>query len=65
MSAVVGVPSEDIVAVHPPPPTFTVAAAGHDIVGLMLSTTVTVCMHVAVLPLPSVTVHVTLVNPSE
>ena len=35
------------------------------IVGSMLSTTVTVCVAVAVLPEASVTVHVTTVSPNE
>ncbi len=42
----------------------TVYDAGQVIVGSTLSVTFTVCVHVAVLPLPSVTVQVTVVGPS-
>ena len=42
----------------------TVISDGGIMVGSILSTTVTVCVAVAVLPEPSVTVHVTVVSPS-
>ena len=64
LSAVTGVPSDATVAVHVPAPTFTVMFEGQVIVGLMLSTTVTVCEHVAVFPLPSVIVQITVFTPS-
>ena len=44
---------------------FTVRSAGATIVGFVLSSTVTVCVAVAVFPALSVTVHVTIVDPSE
>ena len=52
------------VATHELVPTFTVTLGGHAIVGGRLSVTVTVCVHVAVLPATSVAVHVTVVTPS-
>jgi hypothetical protein len=64
LSEVAGVPSETPLAEHFPASAFTVTAAGHVIVGFSLSTTVTLCVQVAVLPRPSVTVHVTLVVPT-
>ena len=62
LSLVVGVPRLTPVAVHA---VFVVVvtSAGEVIVGLTLSFTVTSCVLVAVLPLPSVTVHVTVVVP--
>ena len=63
LSAVVGVPKATPVATHVPAPTFTLTAEGQVIVGLMLSVTVTIWSQVAVLPLPSVTVQVTVVFP--
>ena len=60
LSAVTGVPKETPVAVQP----LLVVAftmAGAVIVGLTLSVTITVCAAVDVFPLPSVTVHVTVV----
>jgi hypothetical protein len=62
LSAVVGVPRATPVAVQP---VFVLAVtfAGHVMVGFTLSLTVTVCTQVAVLPLLSVTVQVTLVTP--
>jgi hypothetical protein len=56
------VPRATPVAVHP---LFVVAFtfAGQVIVGFTLSVTVTVCEQVAVLPLPSVTFHITVVVP--
>jgi len=62
LSAVVGVPSDTPVAVQPELVTaFTVA--GQVMVGATLSVTDTVCVQVAVLPAPSVTVQVTVVFP--
>ena len=63
LSFVVGVPRLTPVAVHA---VFVVVVipAGAVIVGFTLSFTVTSCVAVAVLPLPSVTVHVTVVVPS-
>jgi hypothetical protein len=43
---------------------FTVTFDGAVIVGFVLSFTVTVCVAVAVLPEPSITVHVTIVVPN-
>ena len=47
-------------------PLFVVAVtfAGHVITGATLSVTVTVWLHVAVLPDPSVTVQITVVTPN-
>ena len=50
-------------ATHVPAPTFAVMFDGHNIVGLMLSTIVTVKEHVAVLPAASRTVYVIVVTP--
>ena len=63
LSAVVGVPRDTLVAVHA---VFVVVviSAGDVIVGITLSFTVTNCVLVAVLPLPSVTVQVTVIVPS-
>ena len=62
LSAVTGVPSDTPVAVHPELVTaFTVA--GQVMVGATLSVTDTVCVQVAVLFAPSVTVQVTVVFP--
>ncbi len=63
LSAVVGVPRLTPVAVQPEF-VVTLTVAGQVIVGGTLSVTFTVCVHVAVFPLPSVTVHVTVVLPS-
>ena len=65
LSAVTGVPSDATVAVHDPATTFAVILAGHVMVGLILSITVTVCEQVAVFPLPSVTVQITVLAPME
>ena len=54
----------DNAVLHTPASTFTVTSAGAVIVGSMLSTTVTICVAVAVFPDPSVAVHVTVVLPS-
>lgn len=63
LSAVVGVPNDTPVDVHP---VLVVeeTAAGAVIVGFTLSITVTNWVAVAVLPDPSVTVHVTVVAPN-
>ena len=65
LSEVVGVPNVtfDNAVLHTPASTFTVTSAGAVIVGSMLSTTVTICVAVAVFPDPSVAVHVTVVVP--
>ena len=65
MSEVVGVPKVTFVnaVLQAPASTFTVTADGAVIVGSILSTTVTTCVDVAVFPLPSVTVQVTVVLP--
>ena len=58
LSAVVGVPRGTLAraVLQVPASTLTVTAAGAVMVGSMLSTTVTTCVAVAVLPDPSVTV---------
>ena len=63
LSLVVGVPNETPVAVQPEF-VVTFLAAGAVMVGFTLSVTVTVWEAVAVLPLPSVTVQVTVVVPN-
>ena len=50
-------------AVQVPAPTFAVMLEGQVIVGRVVSTTVTFCVHVAVFPLTSVTVQTTAVVP--
>ncbi len=63
LSAVVGVPRLTPVAVQAEL-VVTLTVAGQVMVGGTLSVTDTVWVQVAVLPLPSVTVHVTVVLPS-
>jgi hypothetical protein len=63
LSAVVGVPNEATVASQEAASAFTLIAAGQVIVGFWVSVTVTTCEQVAVNPLASVTVHVTVVEP--
>jgi hypothetical protein len=63
LSAVVGVPMLAIIALHELAPAFTFTAAGQVIVGFWVSVTVITCVQVAVRPLASVTVHVTVVAP--
>ena len=63
LSAVVGVPRFTPVAVQAVLVN-VLMFAGQVIVGKMLSVTVTVCVQVALLPLPSTTVQVTVVVPS-
>ena len=61
LSFVVGVPSATPVAAQLPASAATGTSVGHTIVGFSLSVTVTICVHWAVFPVPSVTVHVTVV----
>jgi hypothetical protein len=61
LSAVTGVPKLTLEAVHEVATAFTFVGAV--IVGLVLSATITICVVVAVLPLPSVTVQITVVFP--
>ena len=63
LSLVTGVPITTEVATHVPASAFTVTVEGAVMVGKVLSTTVIICVAVAVKPLPSVTVHVTVVLP--
>jgi hypothetical protein len=63
LSAVVGLPSDGIVALQDPASALTLMAAGHVIVGFCVSVTLMVWVHVAVFPLASVTVKVTVVEP--
>jgi hypothetical protein len=63
LSAVVGVPIEAKVALQDAGSALTFTAVGQVIVGYWVSVTVTICVQVAVRPLPSVTVHVTVVEP--
>jgi hypothetical protein len=63
LSAVTGLPKTTLVAVLPLL-AVTVTFAGQVIVGAVASLTVTLCAHVAVFPLPSVTVQMTTVVPS-
>ena len=64
LSAVIGEPNATPVAVQPEF-TLTLIATGAVIVGNTDSLTVTICVAVDVFPLPSVTVHVTVVAPSK
>src|SRR5450759_3285359 len=65
LSAVAGVPSVAVVVQFPAPSAEVVVIilAGHTIVGFSLSVTVTVWLQLAVRPLPSVTIQLTVVNP--
>ena len=65
LSAVVGAPKVTLEAavVHEPASTLTVTSAGAVIVGLILSSTVTVAVAEFVLPAGSVTVSVTVLAP--
>jgi hypothetical protein len=56
LSAVVGLPSDGIVALQEAMSALTLMAAGHVIVGFWVSVTVMVWVHVAVFALASVTV---------
>ena len=64
LSAVVESPRLTLVAVHP---SFveTLTFAGAVMVGTVVSLTVTICVAVAVFPLASVTVQVTVVSPTS
>ena len=64
LSDVVGEPSDTDDAVQSPASASTTTVAGQLIVGSSLSSTVTVWVQLAVLPLPSVTVQVTVVFPN-
>ena len=65
LSAVTGDPSVAVVVQFPVASDEVVVTtlAGQVIVGFSSSVTVTVCVQLAVLPLPSVTIHVTVVTP--
>src|SRR5204863_1881712 len=63
LSLMLGVPRLTPVAVHCPASVWAVTAAGAVMVGLSRSSTVTTWLAVAVLPLASVTVQVTVVAP--
>jgi hypothetical protein len=56
LSAVIGLPSDAIVASQEPASALTLMAAGQVIVGFWVSVTVMIWVHVAVFPLASVTV---------
>jgi hypothetical protein len=56
LSAVVGVPSDGIVALQEAMSALTLMAEGHVIVGFWVSVTVMIWVQVAVFPLASVTV---------
>jgi hypothetical protein len=56
LSAVVGIPSDGIVASQEAMSALTLMAAGQVIVGFWVSVTVTIWVQVAVFPLASVTV---------
>src|SRR6185295_18199699 len=62
LSLVTGVPRLTFVAVHP---AFadTVTSDGQTIVGFIVSRTITRCVQLFVLPLPSTAVHVTMLVP--
>jgi hypothetical protein len=62
LSAVVGVPTV-MIASHEAGSAFTFTAAGQVILGFCVSVTVTICVQVAVKPLASVTVQMTVVEP--
>ena len=63
MSLVTGLPKATFVAVHLPALALTTTAAGQLIVGFSVSLTVTLCVQLAVFPLVSVTVQLTVVTP--
>jgi hypothetical protein len=63
LSAVAGVPSDAIVASQEAMSALILMAAGQVMVGFWVSVTVMVWVHVAVFPLASVTVKVTVVEP--
>ena len=63
LSAVTGTPKATPLAVHNPASVFTDTSIGQVIVGSSISVTVTFWLQLAVLPLKSVTVHITTVTP--
>jgi hypothetical protein len=63
LSLATGLPNATFVATHVPALALTTTAAGQLIVGFSVSFTVTLCVQVAVFPLVSVTVQVTVVTP--
>jgi hypothetical protein len=63
LSAVVGVPSDAIVALQEPASALTFTVGGQVILGFWVSVTVMIWVQVAVFPLASVTVKVTVVEP--
>ena len=63
LSSVVGVPSVTPVASQEPGSGFSVISTGQIILGSILSSTTTSCVHVAILPWISETVYVTVVLP--
>jgi hypothetical protein len=63
LSAVVGVPRLATMALHEAGSALTFTVGGQVIVGFWVSVTVTICVQVAVRPLASVTVQVTVVEP--
>jgi hypothetical protein len=63
LSAVVGVPRLAMIALQDAGSAFTFTAAGQVMVGFCVSATVTTWVQVAVKPLASVTVQVTVVEP--
>lgn len=63
LSAVVGVPSEATIALHEPGSAFILTEGGQVILGTWVSATVTIWVQVAVKPLASVTVQVTVDEP--
>ena len=62
-SVAVGVPSTTLLATHGLALTVVFTAAGQVIAGVCASVTITVWLHVAVLPFTSVAVHVTVMFP--
>lgn len=63
LSDVVGMPSVATIALHEAGVTFTLMADGQLILGFWVSITVTIWVQVAVKPLASVTIQVTVVEP--
>ena len=63
LSEVMGVPNITPLAVQVPKSEFTDTAGGQLIFGFSVSLTVTICVQVAVLPEPSITVQMTVVLP--
>src|SRR5213593_3895531 len=64
LSLMLGAPSDTALATHLPASVLTVTATGAVMVGFWVSLTVTSWLAVAVLPLASVTVQVTVVAPA-